>query len=85
MSRSKWKGPYINVKDINNVKKHQQNILEASRSSEIIPSFLGLTFNIHNGKNFAEIAVTNDMVGHKFGEFSFTRSKFAFKKKKLKK
>lgn len=85
MSRSKWKGPYINVKDINNIKKHQQNILEASRSSEIIPNFLGLTFNVHNGKNFAEIAVTNDMMGHKFGEFSFTRSKFAFKKKKLKK
>ena len=87
MSRSKWKGPYINVKNINdilNVKKHHQNILEASRNSEIIPSFLGLTFNVYNGKNFMDVTVTNDMIGHKFGEFSFTRSKFTFKKKKSK-
>ena len=52
-----------------------------SRNSEIVPQFLGLTFNIHNGKNYTELTVTKDMISHKFGEFSFTRAKFAFKKK----
>lgn len=87
MSRSKWKGPYIsveNVNELNNMKKHHQNILKASRRSEIIPSFLGVTFYIHNGKSFTEVTITSDMIGHKFGEFSFTRSKFAFKKKSKK-
>lgn len=52
-----------------------------SRSSEIVPAFLGLTFNVYNGKNYVEIIVTDEMIGYKFGEFSYTRSKFAFKKK----
>lgn len=56
-----------------------------SRDSEIIPKFLGLTFKIHNGKNFEELNVTDNMIGHKFGEFIFTRKKFSFKKKKSKK
>jgi small subunit ribosomal protein S19 len=41
-----------------------------SRNSEIIPEFLGLTFKIHNGKSYTEVDVTEEMVGHKFGEFS---------------
>jgi small subunit ribosomal protein S19 len=56
-----------------------------SRSSEIVPAFLGLTFNVYNGKNYVEIIVTDEMIGYKFGEFSYTRSKFAFKKKDKKK
>lgn len=87
MSRSKWKGPYISLEksnELNSIKKHHRNILKASRSSEIIPNFLGITFYIHNGKNFTEVTITSDMIGHKFGEFSFTRSKFAFKKKSKK-
>jgi ribosomal protein S19 len=56
-----------------------------SRSSEIVPAFLGLTFNVYNGKNYVEIVVTDEMIGHKFGEFSYTRSKFTFKKKNKKK
>jgi ribosomal protein S19 len=46
---------------------------------------VGLTFDIYNGKKYIEVTVTEDMVGHKFGEFSLTRAKFSFKKKKLKK
>jgi small subunit ribosomal protein S19 len=93
MSRSKWKGPFLNLK-INAVKKskfvekqneYNKEKIIANRSSEIVPSVLGLTFNVHNGKNYIEVNVTDNMIGHKFGEFSLTRAKFSFKKKKLKK
>lgn len=82
MSRSKWKGPYINFKqlvNINSIKK--QHVYLISRNSEIIPKFVGLTFKIHNGKEYIEITVIDSMIGHKFGEFVFTRAKFTFKKK----
>lgn len=86
MSRSKWKGPYINptnIKTINNSEKQHTYLI--TRDSEIIPKFVGLTFKIHNGKNFVEIIINDSMIGHKFGEFAFTRAKFSFKKKKSKK
>jgi small subunit ribosomal protein S19 len=86
MGRSKWKGPYIEtvlLKPSNSKQKTDQ--YKASRNSEIVPKFLGITFDVHNGKNYSEVTVTNDMIGHKFGEFVFTRSKFYFKKKKSKK
>jgi small subunit ribosomal protein S19 len=79
MSRSKIKGPYINIKSNEN-KKYALKI--ASRDSEILPEFVGQTFKVHNGKTFLELNVVDDMIGHKFGEFSFTRVKFFFKKKK---
>lgn len=90
MGRSKWKGPFVDFRYLNSAKrlKKQENTtgaLEISRSSEIMPAFLGLTFQVHNGKSFNEIVVNEDMIGHRFGEFSFTRSKFIFKKKKQKK
>lgn len=79
MSRSKWKGPYIN----SNFLKKKSLIM--SRDSEIVPKFIGLTFTIHNGKTYIDLNVTENMVGHKFGEFSFTRANFVFKKKIKKK
>ena len=82
MSRSKWKGPYINPKHLKKLNKKEANIM--SRNSKIIPKFLDLTFKIHNGKNYIELLITEDMLGHKFGEFVFTRSKFEFKKKSKK-
>ena len=82
MSRANWKGPYVNTKYFNKNNRHQPII---SRNSEIIPKFLGLTFLIHNGKNYIELTVSETMIGHKFGEFISTRAKFSFKKKKLKK
>lgn len=89
MSRSKWKGPYLgseNFKALENLDLKKKNDLTiASRNFEIIPKFNGLTFKVHNGKNYSEINVTDDMIGHKFGEFAFTRGKFSFKKKKSKK
>jgi small subunit ribosomal protein S19 len=92
MSRSKWKGPFVNLQSFSNsthIKKQyygtDKNVTKISRNSEILPAFLGLTFQIHNGKSYNEILVDEDMIGHKFGEFSFTRAKFVFKKKKKKK
>ena len=87
MSRSKWKGPFINMKlfkDVNN-KKFRNNLRTLSRYSEITPGFIGLIFEVHNGKNFSKIEITEDMVGFKLGEFSPTRRKFSLKKKKKKK
>lgn len=86
MSRSKWKGSYINLEFIQQRKLgNQQKASIISRSSEIVPAFLGLTFNVYNGKSYIEVTVTDEMIGYKFGEFSYTRSKFAFKKKDKKK
>jgi len=86
MSRSKWKGPYIQTdlleqisKSCNSKKKEFQIFC---RNSYIIPQFVGLTFKIHNGKTFIKVLVIEEMVGHKFGEFSPTRKKFSYKKKK---
>lgn len=81
MSRSVWKGPYTNA----NFFEDKGKILSISRSSEIIPKFLGLTFKIYNGKKYVNLTVTDSMIGHKFGEFAFTRAIFVFKKKLKKK
>jgi ribosomal protein S19 len=88
MSRSKWKGPYIETKllnDIKNPNKKSQNIVKTvCRSSEIIPRLVGINFDVYNGKSFSKFVVSKEMVGFKLGEFSFTRKKFSFKKKKKK-
>lgn len=78
MNRSKIKGPFIKNKNyIGNNKKISRNV-------EIVPNFVGYKFKVHNGKNFVNINITEDMIGHKIGEFSTTREKFVFKKKKKK-
>lgn len=81
MGRSKWKGPFLNFKTINTTK----NKNTISRNTTILPSFVGFTFNVYNGKNYFEVTVYESMIKHKFGEFAFTRAKFFYKKKKLKK
>jgi len=86
MSRAKWKGPYANIENLKILNKSKkQHIYLITRNSEILPKFVGLTFKIHNGKTFKEVIVSDSMVGYKFGEFVFTRARFSFKKKKLKK
>jgi small subunit ribosomal protein S19 len=87
MSRSKWKGPFINTKlfqDVNN-SKPKTIIKTFFRHSEITPGFIGLVFEVSNGKEFSKIEISENMVGFKLGEFSPTRKKFSFKKKKKKK
>lgn len=80
MTRSKWKGPYVNLILLDK-SNHKNGNKTASRSCEIVPKFVGKTFNVHNGNKYMPVLVTEEMVGHKLGEFTFTRKKFLFKKK----
>ncbi len=75
MSRSLKKGPFCDEKLQAKVTKLKaaggnSNIKTWSRSSTILPTFVGVTFEVHNGKLFIPVLVTEDMVGHKLGEFS---------------
>ncbi len=78
MSRSTKKGPFIAEhlakKVANEIKKGTRNPIKTwSRASTIPPDFIGHTFMVHNGKQHVKVVVTEDMVGHKLGEFSPTR------------
>ncbi len=79
MSRSSKKGAFVDkslfkkVVEANKSEK-KKPIKTWSRRSTIFPEFIGLTFEVHNGKSFIPVYVTEDMVGHKLGEFSPTRS-----------
>ncbi|MAX23339.1 MAG: 30S ribosomal protein S19 [Phycisphaeraceae bacterium] len=78
MPRSLKKGPFVDFKLYRKVEKlAQQNKREPiktwARSCTIVPEFVGHTFLVHNGKVFNQVFVTEDMVGHKLGEFSLTR------------
>lgn len=75
MTRSLKKGPYVDVKLAKKVslrKPTQGGIKTWARSSQISPEFVGYTFLVHTGKNFDEVFVTEDMVGHRLGEFAPT-------------
>lgn len=79
MSRSSKKGAYIDPKLLKKVEAmivqtKKKNIKTWSRRSTIFPEFIGLTFEVHNGKSFVNVYVTEDMVGHKLGEFAPTRT-----------
>ena len=79
MPRSSWKLPFVDgyllkkVKEYNNSSK-KQIIKIWSRRSTILPQFVGVNFAVHNGKKFVSVLVSEGMVGHKFGEFSPTRT-----------
>ncbi len=79
MARSVWKGPFIDhylLKKADKVlESGRKEIIKTwSRRSTILPQFVGLTFGVHNGKKFIPVLVTEHMIGHKFGEFSPTRT-----------
>ena len=57
-------------------------IKTTSRSSTILEDFIGLTFLVHNGRQYQQVVVNSQMVGHKFGEFAYTRQRYFFKKGK---
>ncbi|MGV1098106.1 30S ribosomal protein S19 [Thiovibrio sp. JS02] len=90
MARSVKKGPFVDDHLLQKVMKAKEEgsrkvIQTWSRRSDIIPEMVGLTFAVHNGKKFIPVFVTENMVGHKFGEFSPTRTYYghaADKKKK---
>jgi len=77
MARSIKKGPFVDQYLIDKVEKMGKNktaIKTWSRRSLIIPDFVGFTFDVHNGKSFVPVFVTENMVGHKLGEFAPTRT-----------
>ena len=79
MSRSIRKGPFVHPKlmkrvEAQNAKGTKEPIQTWSRASVILPEFVGHTFNVHNGRVFLKVYVTEDMVGHRLGEFSPTRT-----------
>ena len=78
MGRSIKKGPFVDEHLIKKITKAKETSAKTpiktwSRRSTISPDFVGLTFNVHNGKVFNAVFVTENMVGHKLGEFSLTR------------
>lgn len=79
MPRSVWKGPFVDgylLKKVEAARSSGKNqIIQIwSRRSTILPQFVGLTFGVYNGKKFIPVLVSEEMVGHKFGEFSPTRT-----------
>ena len=79
MSRSTWKGPFVDGYLLNKADKSRASgrnevIKIWSRRSTILPQFVGLTFGVYNGQKYIPVLVTENMVGHKFGEFSPTRT-----------
>jgi small subunit ribosomal protein S19 len=77
MSRSLKKGPYVDERLLARVERqqtgHREPLKTWSRDCTIVPDFIGHTFLIHNGKMFIKLFVTEDMIGHKLGEFAPTR------------
>ena len=78
MARAVWKGPFVEESLIKKVDKQKNDpgkkpIKTWSRKSTIIPDFVGVSFLIYNGKKFIPITISEDMVGHKLGEFAPTR------------
>ena len=79
MARAVWKGPFVEESLIKKVEKlknvtNKKPIKTWSRKSTIIPDFVGFSFLIHNGRKFIPITISEDMVGHKLGEFAPTRT-----------
>ena len=78
MARSLKKGPYVEASLMKKVvemnKSNKKTVIKTwSRKSTIYPEFVGHTFTVHNGKDFIPVYVTEEMVGHKLGEFALTR------------
>ena len=80
MTRSVWKGPFVDgyllkkAETVRDSGRTNEVIKIWSRRSTILPQFVGLTFGVHNGQKHIPVSVTEDMVGHKFGEFAPTRT-----------
>ena len=79
MARSVWKGPFVDgyllkKAETSRASGRKEIIRTWSRRSTILPQFVGLTFGVYNGQKFVPVLVTENMVGHKLGEFSPTRT-----------
>ena len=79
MSRSQKKGPFVDEKLFRKVERleeagNKEPIKTWARACTVVPEFIGHTFMVHNGKNHVKVFITEDMVGHKLGEFAITRT-----------
>ena len=79
MARSVWKGPFVDAYVLKKAEASRESgrnevIKIWSRRSTILPQFVGLTFGVYNGQKFIPVLVTENMIGHKFGEFSPSRT-----------
>jgi len=75
MSRSTKKGPYVDERLLKKIERGEKEPIKTwARASQIPPEFVGHRFSVHNGRQFVEIFVTEDMVGHRLGEFAPTRT-----------
>ena len=79
MARSVWKGPFVDSYVLQKAERAHATGSRAvipiwSRRSTILPQFVGLTFGVHNGRKHVPVAVSEEMIGHKFGEFAPTRT-----------
>jgi len=82
--RSLWKGPFICNNIIFDLKNNNSlnTVKTTSRSTTVLPFLIGKTVKLHNGKFYISIKVTEEMIGHKLGEFVPTRLRHVYKKKK---
>jgi small subunit ribosomal protein S19 len=79
MSRSVWKGPFVDRHVLKKTEEHRAGKIKGvvktwSRRSTILPQMVGITYGVHNGNKFIPVLVTDQMIGHKFGEFAPTRT-----------
>ena len=79
MSRSSKKGPFVDLKLLAKIEAQKESndrkpIKTWSRSCTVVPDFIGHTFSVHNGKRFVQVMITDNMVGHKLGEFAPSRN-----------
>jgi small subunit ribosomal protein S19 len=79
MARSLKKGPFVDEKLYRKVERlrttgRREAIKTWARDCTVVPEFIGVMFKVHNGRNFMDVLITEDMVGHKLGEFSSTRT-----------
>ncbi|CCK69784.1 mitochondrial 37S ribosomal protein uS19m KNAG_0D00310 [Huiozyma naganishii CBS 8797] len=82
LSRSAWKGPNVVPLPVRDALAKGTPIRTNARSATVLPQFVGLKFQIHNGKEYVPVEITEDMVGHKLGEFAHTRKRLSYELKK---
>jgi len=78
--RSAWKGPYfVAFSNLKQALEDNVPIRTNARACTILPNFVGVRFLVHNGKDYVTVTVTQDMIGHKLGEFAHTKKRFTYK------
>ena len=84
LGRSSWKGPFVVPLPLAEAKKNGTPIRTNARSCTVLPQFVGLKFQIHNGRDYVQVQITENMVGSKLGEFAHTRKRWSYTQTKNK-